>query len=138
MFEGSYNVGALYDGRPKGFRGRLHHAASSYVFVDGSKATSHGQSDANPLVPTIRKPSYPHCPSHKSKRRKPANIASAPVFAYRQMDRQATPNAMMPKQAPVITPCMWITAPGKWEALPGYRPGGQPVVTVAGAAEGQR
>ena len=90
--EGSYNVGAFFPGmgQSRELSVEVTSAASSYVFVDGSKTSSTGQTGANPLVLTIKKPSYTITGKVSDGSN---NIANAPVFAYRT-DGSGNANAM--------------------------------------------
>ena len=90
--EGSYNVGAFFPGmgQSRELSIEVTSAASSYVFVDGSKTSSTGQTGANPLVLTIKKPSYTITGKVSDGSN---NIANAPVFAYRT-DGPGNANAM--------------------------------------------
>ena len=77
--EGSYNVGAFFPGmgQSRELSVEVTSAASNYVFVDGSKTSSTGQTGANPLVLTIKKPSYTITGKVSDGSN---NIANAPVF----------------------------------------------------------
>ena len=103
-------------------------AASSYVFVDGSKTSSTGQTGANPLVLTIKKPSYTITGKVSDGSN---NIASAPVFAYRT-DGPGNANAMTDSSGNYT---LYVDT-GAWQVgafVPGYGRMDNQSVTVAGA-----
>lgn len=80
--EGSYNVGAFFPGmgQSRELSVEVSSALSNYVFIDGSKTASTGQTGLNPFILTIKKPSYTITGKVSDGSN---NIANAPVFAYR-------------------------------------------------------
>ncbi|RJQ32488.1 hypothetical protein C4572_01120 [Candidatus Parcubacteria bacterium] len=82
VVEGLYNVGAFFPGmgQSKEVSVEVTTAVSNYVYIDGSKTPSTGQTGANPFILTIKKPAY----TITGKVSDGSNyIANAPVFAYR-------------------------------------------------------
>ena len=87
--EGSYNVGAFFPGmgQSRELSVEVTSAASSYVFVDGSKTSSTGQTGANPFVLTIKNRLIPL----------PVRLATAPTtsptppFSLIERTARATP-----------------------------------------------
>jgi len=128
--EGSYNVGAFFPGmgQSRELSVEVTSAASNYVFVDGSKTSSTGQTGANPLVLTIKKPSYTITGKVSDGSN---NIASAPVFAYRT-DGPGNANAMTDSSGNYT---LYVDN-GAWQVgahVPGYGRMDNQSVTVAGA-----
>jgi len=128
--EGSYNVGAFFPGmgQSRELSVEVTSAASNYVFVDGSKTYSTGQTGANPLILTIKKPSYTITGKVSDGSN---NIASAPVFAYRT-DGSGNANAMTDSSGNYT---LYVDS-GAWQVgahVPGYGRMDNQSVTVAGA-----
>jgi len=128
--EGSYNVGAFFPGmgQSRELSVEVTSAASNYVFVDGSKTSSTGQTGANPFVLTIKKPSYTITGKVSDGSN---NIANAPVFAYRT-DGPGNANAMTDSSGNYT---LYVDN-GAWQVgahVPGYGRMDNQSVTVAGA-----
>ena len=128
--EGSYNVGAFFPGmgQSRELSVEVTSAASNYVFVDGSKTSSTGQTGANPFVLTIKKPSYTITGKVSDGSN---NIASTPVFAYRT-DGPGNANAMTDSSGNYS---LYVDN-GAWQVgafVPGYGRMDNQSVTVAGA-----
>ena len=128
--EGSYNVGAFFPGmgQSRELSVEVTSAVSNYVFVDGSKTSSTGQTGANPLVLTIKKPSYTITGKVSDGSN---NIANAPVFAYRT-DGPGNANAMTDSSGNYT---LYVDT-GAWQVgahVPGYGRMDNQSVTVAGA-----
>ncbi|MEK7130866.1 MAG: carboxypeptidase regulatory-like domain-containing protein, partial [Patescibacteria group bacterium] len=128
--EGSYNVGAFFPGmgQSRELSVEITSAASNYVFVDGSKTSSTGQTGANPFVLTIKKPSYTITGKVSDGSN---NIANAPVFAYRT-DGTGNANAMTDSSGNYT---LYVDN-GAWQVgafVPGYGRMDNQSVTVSGA-----
>lgn len=128
--EGSYNVGAFFPGmgQSRELSVEVTSAVSNYVYVDGSKTYSTGQTGSNPFILTIKKPSYTITGKVSDGSN---NIANAPVFAYRT-DGPGNANAMTDSSGNFI---LYVDN-GAWQVgahVPGYGRMDNQSVTVSGA-----